>query len=109
MGESAAPNQGADPGDQSVLRNPTVVGTAPASLFSDSGHEMATAFLPGFLRSLGAPAVALGTIEGIADAALSVSRMAGGVLSDRPGVERKKVVAAGRLTTGFADASSGLE
>jgi MFS family permease len=108
MADSAAPPQGANPGDQSVLRNPTVVGTALASLFSDSGHEMATAFLPGFLRSLGSPAAALGTIEGVADAALSVSRMAGGVLSDRPGVERKKMVAAGYLTTGVAYASIGL-
>ena len=103
---SPAPPPADEP--HSVLRNRTVVGTALASLFSDSGHEMATAALPGFLTSLGAPAAALGVIEGIADAALSASKMAGGVLADRPGVERKKVMAAGYLTTGAAYASIGL-
>jgi len=103
---SPAPPPADEP--HSVLRNPTVVGTALASLFADSGHEMATAALPGFLTSLGAPAAALGVIEGIADAALSASKMAGGVLADRPGVERKKVMAAGYLTSGAAYASIGL-
>lgn len=40
----------------SVVRNSTVLGISVASLLSDTGHEMATAVLPGFLRSLGAPA-----------------------------------------------------
>ncbi|MDP9072823.1 MAG: MFS transporter, partial [Actinomycetota bacterium] len=46
-----------------VLANPGVVGIGLGSLLSDTGHEMATAALPGFLRSLGAPAAALGVIE----------------------------------------------
>ncbi|HEX7464126.1 MAG TPA: MFS transporter, partial [Actinomycetota bacterium] len=66
----------------SVLRNRTVVGVSLASLFSDAGHEMATAALPGFLSALGAPAAALGAIEGVADAALSASKMAGGAVAD---------------------------
>lgn len=68
-----------------------MVGIGLGSLLSDAGHEMATAALPGFLRRLGAPAVALGVIEGVADATLSASKVAGGVLADRPGVERRTV------------------
>src|SRR6478672_4216435 len=82
-----------------VLRNPGVVGIGLASLLSDTGHEMATAALPGFLHSLGAPAAALGTIEGVADASLSASKVAGGVIADRPGVDRKNVAAGGYAIT----------
>ena len=57
---------------ESVVRNPGVVGIGLASLLSDAGHEMATAALPGFLRSIGAPAAALGAIEGVADGASDV-------------------------------------
>jgi MFS family permease len=92
----------------SVFRNRTVLGTGLASFFSDSGHEMATAALPGFLRSLGAPAAALGAIEGIADAALSTAKAVGGVLADRPAVERRKVAAAGYLATGVSYGSFAL-
>lgn len=83
------PRSAVDAGERThVLRNPGVVGIGLASLLSDTGHEMATAALPGFLRSLSSPAVALGAIEGVADAALSASKVAGGVIADRPGVER---------------------
>jgi len=81
--------------DDHVLRNRSVVGIGLASLLSDTGHEMATAALPGFLGTLGAPAVALGAIEGTADAALSSAKVVGGVLADRPGVDRKELTAAG--------------
>jgi MFS family permease len=84
----------------SAVRNRTVVGVGLASLFSDTGHEMATAALPGFLSSLGAPAAALGAIEGIADATLSASKVAGGVVTDRPGVDRRRIAAVGYLVTG---------
>ena len=56
-----------------VLRNPGVVGIGLGSLLSDTGHEMATAALPGFLRSIGAPAAALGAIEGVAEVRTSFS------------------------------------
>ena len=39
-----------------------VLGIGLASLFSDWGHEAATAILPAFLASMDAPAVALGII-----------------------------------------------
>ncbi len=48
--------------------NRNILGMGLASLFSDMNHEMASAVLPVFLSSvLGAPAFALGVIEGVAD------------------------------------------
>jgi len=61
-----------------------VLGIGLASLFSDWGHEAATAILPAFLITLGAPAVALGIIEGAADGLSSFSKLAGGWIADRP-------------------------
>ncbi|MDQ6838827.1 MAG: MFS transporter, partial [Actinomycetota bacterium] len=72
------------------------------------GHEMATAALPGFLRSIGAPAAALGAIEGVADGALSFSKLGGGVLADQPGVERRAVAAGGYAVTALAHGTFGL-
>lgn len=94
--------------DVAVHRNPTVLGVGLASFFSDAGHEMATAALPGFLVGLGAPAAALGAIEGIADASLSASKLAGGVLADRPGSSRKAIAAGGYLVTGLGYGSFAL-
>jgi MFS family permease len=91
-----------------VFRNPSVVGIGVASFFSDSGHEMATAVLPGFLHSLGAPAAALGAIEGLADAALSSSKFAGGAIADRPHVERKTFAAAAYAVTALSYGSFAL-
>lgn len=75
---------------------------------SDTGHEMATAALPGFLRSLGAPAAALGAIEGVADGALSASKVAGGIVADRPGVEHKNVTAGGYALTALGHGAFGV-
>jgi MFS family permease len=61
-----------------------VLGIGLASLFSDWGHEAATAILPAFLASLGAPAVALGVIEGVSDGLSSFAKLAGGFVADRP-------------------------
>lgn len=94
--------------DEHVARNPTVVGVATASFFADVGHEMATAVLPSFLGSLAAPAVALGVIEGVADAAQSAAKLGGGVVADRPGVDRRAVAAGGYLVTGLGYGSFGL-
>jgi hypothetical protein len=45
-----------------------VRGIGAASLLSDAGHEVPTSLLPTFLTStLGAPASALGLIEGISE------------------------------------------
>jgi MFS family permease len=91
-----------------VLRNRGVLGIGLGSLLSDTGHEMATAALPGFLRSLGAPAAALGAIEGVADAALSASKVAGGIVADRSDVERKAVTAGGYAITALGHGAFGI-
>jgi len=65
-----------------------VLGVGLASLFADWGHEAATAILPAFLASLGAPAVALGIIEGVADGISSFAKLAGGWIADRPAWRR---------------------
>jgi len=61
-----------------------VLGIGLASLFSDWGHEAATSILPAFLASLGAPAAALGVIEGVSDGLSSFAKLAGGFIADHP-------------------------
>ena len=78
-----------------------VLGIGLASLFSDWGHEAATAILPAFLASLGAPAYALGVIEGVSDGLSSFAKLAGGWIADRP-AWRKSVGIAGYLATGLS-------
>ena len=58
---------------------------------------MPTALLPSFLTStLGAPAAALGLIEGVADGCAGVARFGGGALADDP--ERRRRAALGGYT-----------
>ena len=78
-----------------------VLGIGLASLFSDWGHEAATAILPAFLASLGAPAYALGIIEGVSDGLSSFAKLAGGWIADRPAL-RKPVGIIGYLATGLS-------
>lgn len=81
--------------------NRDVVGMTITSFLSDAGHEMVTAVLPGFIRSLGLSAAALGWIEGTADASSSFVKLGGGWISDRVG-KRKPLVAAGYFVTTVA-------
>ncbi|WP_228644165.1 MFS transporter [Microtetraspora sp. AC03309] len=77
--------------------SPGVAGIGTASFFADVGHEVPTALLPSLLTStLGAPAAALGLIEGIADGLAGVGRLAGGALADDP--QRRRAVAVGGYT-----------
>jgi MFS family permease len=77
--------------------NRGVVGIGAASFLSDVGHEVPTALLPSFLTStLGAPASALGLIEGIADGLAGAARFAGGGPADDP--ERRRTIAVGGYT-----------
>ena len=78
-----------------------VWGIGLASLFSDWGHEAATAILPAFLASIGAPAFALGVIEGVSDGLASIAKLAGGWLADRP-AWRKPAAVLGSLVTGLS-------
>ena len=70
-----------------------VAGIGGASLLADLGHEVPTSLLPSFLTStLGAPAAALGLIEGIADGCAGVARFAGGALADDPHRRRRSAL-----------------
>lgn len=74
--------------------NRGVAGIGTASLFSDLGHEVPTSLLPAFLTStLGAPAAALGLIEGIADSVSGAAKLAGGAVADDPHRRRASAIA----------------
>jgi MFS family permease len=64
-----------------------------ATFFSDVGHEMVTAVLPFYLVGAGLGPAALGIMEGAADLAFSLSKLAGGAVGHR--VRRKRPWAAG--------------
>lgn len=87
---------------------PGVRGIGLASLFSDLGHEVPTTLLPAFLSSvLGAPAAALGLIEGVADGLSGLAKIVGGPLADAP--ERRRSIAVGGYTaTAVLSAAIGL-
>ncbi len=69
-----------------------------ASFLSDVGHEVPTSLLPSFLTAtLGAPASALGLIEGVADGVSGIAKLAGGALADDP--HRRRTTAIGGYTT----------
>lgn len=87
--------------------NRTVIGVGLASLFSDWAHETATTILPTFLASLGAAAVWLGLIEGLADGLSSFAKMGSGFYTD--GLSRRKPIAVvGYVVTALGTASFGL-
>lgn len=67
------------------------MGIGLASLWSDAGHEMATAAMPAFLASLGAGSATLGLIEGLADGLSSFVKLFSGLYSDR--LPRRKPLA----------------
>ena len=74
-------------------RNVWVLGFA--SLFMDTSSEMIHGLLPVFLvGTLGVSALALGLIEGVAEATASISKILSGALSDR-WAKRKPLIVAG--------------
>jgi MFS family permease len=84
-----------------LTRNVFAIGML--SLFSDVGHELTTAVLPLFLASFGTGALALGTIEGVSDAASSLMKLWMSYYSDRIG-KRKPILAIGYLLTAMMGA-----
>jgi MFS family permease len=84
-----------------------VGGIGSASLLADVGHEVPTALLPSLLTStLGAPAAALGLIEGVSDALAGGARFVGGVLADDP-TRRRRVAVGGYTLTAVLASSTG--
>jgi MFS family permease len=93
--------------DRETWLNRNVVGLAVNRFLSDFGHEAGTSILPLFLAAAGAPAAALGVIEGVADGLSSLTKLLGGWLGDR--MERRKPWAAGGyLVTGVTTGLYGL-
>jgi MFS family permease len=84
-----------------------VFGIGVASLCSDWGHEIGTSLLPILLAGLGAPAYALGVIEGVADGVSSFAKLAGGWIADRPHL-RKPVAVVGYLLTALSTFAFGF-
>ena len=86
--------------DQGPLARPGVAGIGTASFLADVGHEIPTALLPNLLTvTLGAPAAALGLIEGIADGLAGAARLAGGAIADDLHRRRAQAVAGDTPTT----------
>jgi MFS family permease len=84
--------------------NSSILGIGLASLFSDMGHEMATAAMPALIASLGASSAVLGLIEGLSDGAASFAKLYSGLYCDR--LERRKPLAiVGYFVTASAMAS----
>ncbi len=76
-----------------------VFGFGLTSFFSDLAHEVATTLMPVFLASMGAPAYAVGLMEGLADGLANAGKLFGGWISDRIG-KRKSLALAGYALTG---------
>jgi MFS family permease len=86
----------------------TVVALGVVSLLTDLSSEMIYPLLPVFLTGvLGASAVALGLVEGVAEATASLLKLLSGVLSDR-GAPPKPWVVAGYALAGAARPLIGL-
>ena len=86
---------------QSKWLTKEVFGFGITSFFSDLSHEVATTLLPVFLAALGAPAYAVGLIEGTADGAANIGRLFGGWVSDQLG-KRKWLAVIGYFMTGLS-------
>ncbi len=86
----------------------TVVALGVVSLLTDLSSEMIYPLLPVFLTGvLGASAVALGAVEGVAESTAALLKLVSGVLSDRGG-RRKPWVVAGYALAGAARPLIGL-
>lgn len=73
---------------------PGVGGIGTASFLADVGHEIPTSLMASFVTAtLGAPAAALGLIEGISEGLAGAGRFVGGALADDP--KRRRAVAVG--------------
>ncbi len=81
--------------------NRNVVGIGLADLAADSNYEMVLAVLPLFITAgLGAPAIAVGLVEGVADGSSAVVKVWSGWYSDRI-AWRKKLGVGGYTATGI--------
>ena len=81
--------------DRRPWMTPGVGGIGTASFLADVGHEVPTSLMASFVTAtLGAPAAALGLIEGISEGLAGAGRFVGGALADDP--KRRRAVAVER-------------
>lgn len=96
-------NGGPESGRDAPWLTRGVAGIGGASFLADIGHEIPTALLPSLLTStLGAPAAALGLIEGVSDALAGAAKFGGGALADDPARRRSVAVGGYSLTAVLA-------
>jgi MFS family permease len=89
------------PSGRKVAIPGTVVTLGIVSFFTDLSSEMIYPLLPYFLSQvLGAGAVALGFIEGVAESTAAILKLVSGVLTDRSR-RRKPLIIAGYALAGF--------
>ncbi|WP_028318411.1 MFS transporter [Desulfobulbus elongatus] len=98
MQTSADSQAGAKKEEPKSWLNRTVVGAGITSALGDFCYETTTVILPGFLAVLGLPPAVLGTIEGLADAVASFTKMLSGFIADKLGHRKLLVVVGYSLT-----------
>jgi MFS family permease len=76
-----------------------VFGLGLVSLLTDAASEMVFPFLPVFVMGLGGGALALGLIEGTADAVANLLKLVAGYVADRTGKRRPLVLAGYTLSS----------
>jgi MFS family permease len=85
-----------------------VGGIGMASLLADVGHEIPTALMASLVTgTLGAPASALGLIEGVSDGLAGAARFAGGPLADDVG-RRRRIAVGGYTATAVLSSLIGV-
>jgi MFS family permease len=77
------------------------------SLLTDSATEMIYPLIPAFITALGAGAIILGIIEGLAETTAALLKLVSGIISDRLG-KRKLLVVIGYSISSFIRPLTGL-
>lgn len=78
----------------------TVIMLGVVSLFTDAATEMIYPLIPVYVAALGAGAVILGIIEGVAETTAALLKLAGGIMSDKTG-KRKIFIIIGYAVSSF--------
>jgi len=78
----------------------TVIMLGVVSLFTDAATEMIYPLIPVYVAALGAGAVILGIIEGVAETTAALLKLTGGIMSDKTG-KRKIFIIIGYAVSSF--------
>ncbi len=100
MGDEASPGVTRAPGTRLAGMTRPIVVLGIVSFLADLSGEMVYPVIPLFVTgTLGAPALALGIVEGVAEGTANLTKMASGRWSDRSGQRRPFVVGGYSLAT----------